>query len=646
MSGIAVQTGGFRKKELAKAVPGRHNQRMKKLLCRMLVPLSILTAGTVVAKEAAGRDWKYRETDPAKKICFAPYTVDHDILKMTAQFYPLAEGESRKAELQIKDGGQWKTVARAIVSEEPYDNIDKDLRWTAHFRVEHWDSSKAASYRVVGIDGKATYQGLIRRDPVDKDEIVVAAFTGNSSTDRRMKPDLIANLKAQDPDLLFFSGDQSYDHRNHLDAWLLFGRQFGEVIKDRPTICIPDDHDVGNGNLWGNGGKPTPEGYHNPTYVKSVEYAQTSNLPDPYDPTPIERGIGVYYTSLRIGRVDFAIVEDRKFKASYTILDKEALKKKGLVLTRADHVSVAPPNPRDIDVPDAPLLGKRQLRFLDDWGTRWHGINMKCVLSQTIFAGSAHIHQGQRLAMDLDCNGWPQSGRDRAVRSLRKAFAFHIGGDQHLATVIHHGVDAWDDSMVSFCVPSIVNYYPRQWLPLKREGKRVESPLPDTGEYLDGFGSPITMLAYVNPSPANAGKYGGEWGAKADGHALVRFNVKERTITMECWPRGVDVTRQGAPQYPGWPITITQQDNYGREAWGYLPTLHIKGRMDPVVQVIDEGTKEIVYTLRIKGDSFRPKVFEQGSYTVIIGEGVAQKTLQGLEAVGGDQKTSIEVDLR
>ena len=45
-----------------------------------------------------------------------------------------------------------------------------------------------------------------------------------------------------------------------------------------------------------------------------VERAQTSHLPDPYDPTPIEQGIGVYYTDFNWGGIGFAILEDRKFK--------------------------------------------------------------------------------------------------------------------------------------------------------------------------------------------------------------------------------------------------------------------------------------------------------------------------------------------
>ena len=49
-------------------------------------------------------------------------------------------------------------------------------------------------------------------------------------------------------------------------------------------------------------------------YVNQVQRQQTWNLPDPVDPEPIGRNIGVYFTRLHIGGIDFAILEDRKFK--------------------------------------------------------------------------------------------------------------------------------------------------------------------------------------------------------------------------------------------------------------------------------------------------------------------------------------------
>ena len=167
------------------------------------------------------------------------------MLKLSAQLYPLQPGESRELTLEIKRRDGWRPVATSQVDETGY---------LATFRVEPWDAARTLSYRVTH-SGGSRYQGTIRRDPIDKEEIVIAAFTGNSNSDRGPRPDIVRNIKAQDPDLLFFSGDQSYDHRQHTAAWLLFGRQFGEIIKDRPTVTIPDDHDVGQGNLWGEGGK-------------------------------------------------------------------------------------------------------------------------------------------------------------------------------------------------------------------------------------------------------------------------------------------------------------------------------------------------------------------------------------------------------
>ena len=108
---------------------------------------------------------------------------------------------------------------------------------------------------MVGLDGAAVYAGLIRRDPINKDEIVMVAFTGNSIYKPHggdiARTDIVENVKKLDPDLLFFSGDQVYDHRHHLAYWLRFGRDFGEIIRNRPTITIPDDHDAGQANLWG-----------------------------------------------------------------------------------------------------------------------------------------------------------------------------------------------------------------------------------------------------------------------------------------------------------------------------------------------------------------------------------------------------------
>ena len=87
-----------------------------------------------------------------------------------------------------------------------------------------------------------------------QDEIVVGVLSCNSPKDDEFDTRLasVAALKHHDPDvLLFFAGDQNYTHDEATYGWLQFGVQFAEVMKDRPTICITDDHDIGHGNLCG-----------------------------------------------------------------------------------------------------------------------------------------------------------------------------------------------------------------------------------------------------------------------------------------------------------------------------------------------------------------------------------------------------------
>jgi len=579
------------------------------------------------------------EVSRDKVICFALYTVQNNVMKLTAQLYPLKPVEDRNVRLEIRRQGKWKRIAQTQVIEKG---------WTAPFRIERWDSTKDVEYRVM--HGKnASYTGTIRKDPLDKDIIVVAAFTGNSINPKHggdiPKNDIVENIKKLKPDLLFFSGDQVYDHNRHYAAWLKFGRDFGEIIRNIPTVTIPDDHDVGQANLWGAGGvKSNTRAGHDGgyaaevEYVKEVERAQTSHLPDPYDPTPIERGIGVYYTSINVGGVSFAIIEDRKFKSG----------PQGLVPQRGprpDHVLDPDYDPKSVDVLGAILLGGRQLKFLRNWAAEWRGADMKAVLSQTIFCGGAHIHgaTGNRLHADLDSNGWPQTGRKKALGEIRKAFAIHIAGDQHLATIFHHGIDDWNDASYSFCVPSIANLYLRWWRPLE-PGKNRKPGAPEyTGEFLDGFANKVTCLAVANPSPERNG--GQKLTIRAAGFGVVKFNKKTREITMECWPRNVDITDSNTKQYPGWPRTIQQTDNYARKAVAYLPTIEVQGMTNPVVQVIDESNGEIVYTLRINGSSWKPKVFKIEEYTVKIGrQGTDQmKTLTGIRPLAAGQIEKISV---
>jgi len=572
----------------------------------------LLIANTVVGQNRRRVDLSIPEVDRKDVICFALYTVHDQTLKLTAQLYPLKNDEARLARLEIKKEGNWVEVAQTEVIEQG---------WTAPFRVAKWDDANTWQYRVRHGE-QAVYEGTIRRNPTDKDEIVVAGFTGNSIMPAHggdiSRQDILDNIQRINADILFFAGDQVYDHKRHYAAWLKFGRDFGDIIKDRPTICLPDDHDVGQPNLWGESGKistlrgAADGGYAQPgLYVQEVERAQTSHLPDPADPHKIGQDISVYFTNLNWGNIDFAILEDRKFKTG----PAGRVPKQG---PRPDHIRNPEYDPVSVDVEGAILLGKRQLAFLKSWTQDWQNAKMKVALSQTIFCGGAHIHGSAsgRLHADMDSNGWPQSGRNRAIDALRKGFAFHLAGDQHLATIFHHGVNEHRDAIWSFCVPSIANLYLRWWAPLEAGANREDNMPEYTGDHLDGFGNKVTNYAAANPEKKPAGNI---LNTRSAGFGIVRLNTKTREITMECWPRNVDITSDDAQQYPGWPRTISQLDNYHPRSWGKMKEFQFD-YAHPVVQLVDNETDEVLYTIRAHNSFFTPHAPLNREFTIKVGK--------------------------
>ena len=619
-------------------------------------------------------------------ILFSQYTLTDGILKMTVQMPPVCNKDGKKVILEIKEhDGSWKTIGESVINE---------YSRTANIRVENWDFSSDIPYRLsfklLTQNNKLENffrEGIIRKEPYDKNVIVVAAFTGNNDLGFPNN-DLVQAIKYHDPDLLFFSGDQIYESvagfgvqrspidkamLDYLRKWYLYGWAYGDLLRDRPSVSIPDDHDVYHGNIWGAGGKATPPGlsgnaaqdmggYKMPhEWVKMVERTQTGHLPDPFDPTPVKQGIGVYYTELQYAGISFAIIEDRKFKSAPGPLLPEARIDNGWAQNRKWNAATQG------DVPGAVLLGQRQLDFLDRWAQDWSGQTwMKVVLSQTIFANVATLPKSEyhdrnvprlsilnegeyppddRPVQDMDSDGWPQTGRNNAIKVMRKGFALHIAGDQHLGSTIQYGVDQWHDGGFALCVPAISNIWPRRWFPAE-PGKNRKSDAPKyTGDFLDGFGNKITVYAVSNP--VFTGKKPSNLYDRATGYGIVRFNKDTRDITIECWPRFVDPSKPDAKQYNGWPVKINQLDNFGKEAVAYLPEIVVEGTTDPVIQVIDETNKEIVYTLRINGNRFRPKVFKKGKYTIKVSDPdkELEKVLKEVASVSKDSDEQITVKL-
>ena len=592
-------------------------------------------------------------------VCFAQYTLNKNILKLTAQLSPIEKIENNSIELQVKKGGSWNTIAT--------DNIDPMGR-VVTFRAENWHVKEAVPYRVkVSLPLKNGtkeyfYEGTIAAEPTDKDLVKAAVFSCNADFGFP-DADIAHNMQFHKPDLALFLGDQFYERTggfgiqrfplekaalDYLRKWMMFGWSYRDVFRHIPCAFIPDDHDVYHGNIWGEGGKAADlsggfgstaqdsGGYKMAAkWINMVQKTQTSHLPDAFDPTPVKQGIGVYYTNWNYGGISFAILEDRKFKSSpLNILPKEAKVSNGFIQNPEFDI-------KKYRSEEAELLGDRQLHFLDEWAQDWsNNSQLKVVLSQTNFSTVSTLPKGSisdaivpRLPLpkrgeyvtgddknaDMDNNGWPQAGRDIALKKIRKCYAFHIAGDQHLASFIHYGVDNYRDSGFAFAGPALNNLWPRRWWPpvSNPEQHSYENPAY-TGNFEDGFGNKMSVLAVANPH--QTGIEPALIHNRATGYGLVTFNKKERTIHTECWPRYEDPAKNPAGQFPGWPITVKQEDNYGRKAAAWLPEIKVNGIKNPVVKIINEETGELEYAIRLNKNKFTPKVFAKGRYTVLVSD--------------------------
>ncbi|HEV7280271.1 MAG TPA: alkaline phosphatase D family protein [Pirellulaceae bacterium] len=576
--------------------------------------------------------------------------ADGSVLNLTALLPPLGEAYSEKVTLEADRGNGFEPVAES--------ELDPDA-WTATFRVANWPSDKAVPYRVVyqmakngGAPERCEYSGTIRPEPKDR-PLKLGALTCQYHSAFPYEP-LVERLAAHDPDMLYFSGDQIYEGNggfgivrepadravlNYLRKFYLFGWAFGDVMRDRPTLCIPDDHDVFQGNIWGEGGKPMAKdagqsagGYIEPVQMVNVVHrTNCSHHPDLFDPSPVAQGMSVYYGDMVYGRVSFAIVSDRQFKSGPERVNADSRK-------RADHITDPDFDLAELDAEGLELLGERQEKFLEAWVADWRGADMKVFLSETVFAGAA-THHGTFdgfLRADLDSNGWPQTPRNEALRILRKALPLHVNGDQHLATMIHYGIDEPRDGFWSFCTPAISTIYQRWWRPdeLGWETKnRPEHGLPNTGQYVDSFGHPTFVYAVGNPDGTGDAKNRYRHAqSRAGGFGIVTIDGKQRTYLCECY-RFLGGHPEGE-QYPGWPVTIRQSDNDGRTPTYWLPELVVQGISRPVVKVYSgDATGELLYAFRLKDSTFRPHVYAPGTYAVILGEpGKVERSLTGLEA--------------
>lgn len=590
-------------------------------------------------------------------ILFTQYTVSNGVLKMTVQLAPVEE--SGPIELRLKGLSPLKSKVEPVSS-------------TAHFRAESWKASSDVPFEVV-YEGHS-YTGTIRRDPANKNEIMAASLTCQG--DFGFPHSEIAKcISAAKPDILFFTGDQLYEANggyaiqrapandarlDYLRKWYMFGWAWGELTRHTPCVCLADDHDVYHGNIWGAAGRksefapvdrdadqPAQQigqdsgGYLMPAaWVNVVYRTQSSHLPDSPDPSPIDQGITTHYGPLNWGGIGFALLEDRKWKSAPRVLMPEAKIRNGW-----------PQNPKwnaatQGDVEGAQLLGERQERFLQQWAQDWpEGIEMKAVVSATIFCNLCTLPPGQtsdagtpkipiqppdgyapdeHFAADHDSNGWPQTPRNRALRSIRSCLAVHLAGDQHLASTLQYGIDDFEDGPFAICSPAISNIFPRRWFPPQPGENRKEGSPKYTGRFRDGFGNHITVHAVANPQTTKLSPTA--LYERTPGYGLVYFNKRDRTIRLENYSRQPDGS---AKMYPGWPITIRQMDN-GLNGAKY--ELRLPKKANGLIVVTKQGESTPYLTWRTRTPLDRIPVWAPGSYE-IKGIGVVQASEKSVETL-------------
>lgn len=510
---------------------------------------------------------------------------DGFVMKISALTGPLGEQDNHSVELQIQKNGQWKSAGSA--------DLDNDA-WVATIRIPNWDEKSETPYKLVyreklkdGTEEKSEWAGKIKANPVGR-PLRVGSLTCQKDYGFPYEP-VVNNLIKLDHDMLYFSGDQLYENHggygvirdpaepailNYLRKYYQFGWAFRDALKDRPTLVLPDDHDVFQGNIWGEGGAKMKDlaggasskgGYREPArMVNAVHKTCAAHHPDYYDPAPSKQDISVYFGDMVYGGVSFAIIGDRQWKSGPQRVETGS--------GRADHVKDPDFDCAVLDKPGLVLLGERQEEFLKKWGADWRGHSMKVLLSQTVFAGVA-THHGKYdnyLKADLDSGGWPQTPRNNAIKIIRTSMALHICGDQHLATVSQYGVDRQRDSNWAFCTPAISAGYPRWWRPDDvgmPHNNRPTHGQANTGEFVDGFGNLIYVYAVGNPEVGKKKNRYELAHQKGSGFGVVTIDTVAKTYTLDAFRFLVDATDGNTTnQFAGWPLTIQQAENRGENS--------------------------------------------------------------------------------
>lgn len=518
-------------------------------------------------------------------VLWATHTLDNKgTLRLLAQVAPFARNQSLEGTLELPG------------REPVYADLDPSSR-TLRFRVLRQPTDRETPYKILFAGEE--FSGVI--PPVPTGEVKVASLSCNDSTGFPHQS-LVENVASHEPDLVIFHGDQIYeeiggygviyDQRpndramiSYLRKYFLHGWTWRELLRNTPSITLPDDHDVFHGNLWGDGGAAADvsEGYGDRAqdgggykmsveFVNAVHRTQTGNLPEPADPAPCRSGMSVYFTRFPFGPLDIVVLADRQFKSAPAPLFPSAQIDNGW--PQAPHWDPTTESAH----PEAELLGPRQEAYLRRWAEKpAPDTRFRLAVSQTPWCATqtlprsmSHDRNVPNLKVyladgyapddepkaDFDTNGWPQPKRTLALELLKQAGAVHLVGDQHLATTGQYGLEGWDDGPWWIATPAIANIWPRRWMPSEEGTHRRPGDPRWLGRFKDAFGNPITLHAVANPH--KTGRQPSRLYDRAVGYVITSWNPANGEVELATWPYWAAPGRASPDNqpYPGWPITI------------------------------------------------------------------------------------------
>ncbi|KAG7361567.1 PhoD-like phosphatase [Nitzschia inconspicua] len=331
------------------------------------------------------------------------YTHSQTTLKMTVLFPPLYPEETRQAAVFVigtSTGKLWEQTC----------NIN-DGTWHCTVRFDSIPHTESYVYEVqytadsnhYSSDYFYNYGGSI---PMQKDYPRIAGVGCFGKDSTKNKDELRDAIIAQDPDILVLQGDQTYFHTNLLYGFLETIYAINDLTRNIPTIVQLDDHDYGQGNIWGawDDDEDSGAGFDvAPCVVNAVQDLSIGHLPDPGSDQTLDNGIKSYYTNYIYGKTDLAIMESRKFK-----------------------------NRRNGDS----LFGSNQEAWVQEWCEDQE--RLKVILLQTPISllATNSTRNGKLTSMRAVIQDVTTPGRDRFMSIIKDCTQLLLSGDQHLGIAV------------------------------------------------------------------------------------------------------------------------------------------------------------------------------------------------------------------